>query len=49
MEGEEESKKEEAKPLCFGTYIGENDILCAKCNADLKKKCMKVTKIRIYP
>lgn len=45
----ESNEKEEDKPLCYGTYIGENDILCAKCNADLKKECIKLTKIRIYP
>jgi len=43
-------KKEEAdKPLCYGTYIGEGDILCGKCTHICKPDCIKLTKIKHYP
>jgi hypothetical protein len=35
--------KKEEKPLCYGTYVGEGDILCGNCNIKLKKECMKCT------
>ena len=42
-------KEEDDKPLCFGTYISENDILCGKCTRNCKPDCIKLTKIRHYP
>jgi len=48
-DNKEGNKEDDSKPLCFGTYISENDILCAKCRQGMKKECIKITKIRIYP
>jgi hypothetical protein len=35
------SMEEDSRPLCFGTYVGESDILCSRCCPQTKKECIK--------
>jgi len=43
------NQEDDDKPICFGTYIGEDDLLCGKCTRNCKPNCIKITKIKIYP
>jgi hypothetical protein len=40
------AKNKDDKPLCYGTYVGEGDILCSNCKNALKKECIKYTNNR---
>lgn len=32
--------KQEQRPMCFGTYVSEKDIVCGACGEQLKKECV---------
>ncbi|MBW2992004.1 hypothetical protein KY345_02185 [Candidatus Woesearchaeota archaeon] len=36
--------KNTKKPLCFGTYVGEQDSLCSRCTEELKEECKACSK-----